>query len=165
VQIDRTIGRAFPKLAAWIASEIPACRSDARIWPAFVKYSQLGEDGAARALEMGSPPTIDAARMGSLYGYFDPTKKRKADKVFVSRSLCKGFESPDADMRTMKPYDLIMKASILHEMVHWADHQDGHTQPDADRLDPMTNEMMRGIDVGFQFELEAFHAIYTREFL
>ena len=82
----------------------------------------------------------------------------------ISRRLCRRFENTEADYRIMKPHDLLMKAVILHEMIHWADARDGIKQPDVEVFDPETGKKKER-DVGFQFEMRAFYGIYTRELL
>ncbi|HAS86500.1 MAG TPA: hypothetical protein DCS31_06865 [Candidatus Competibacteraceae bacterium] len=166
MRIDPSLNRNFPKLAEWITIEIPKCRYDARIWPAFLKYSQLSTSAAASALSYnGFPPTIDISVQRS-YGSYRPRFKRNRDKIFISRNLCREFEKQDPDYRVSKPYDLIMTATILHEMVHWGDFIfDYINQPDKDIYDSVKGKWLKGMDVGFQFENEAFYGIYTREYL
>ena len=164
MQVDANLKRNFPRLAAWIAHEIPKCRYDPRIWSAFLEFSELDEDDAASALaDAGTPPTIDVGIMLS-DGQYRPRFKRNREKIFVSRRLCRRFENTEADYRIMKPHDLLMKAVILHEMIHWADAKDGTKQPDVAVFDPETGETKKR-DVGFQFEMRAFYGIYTRELL
>jgi hypothetical protein len=163
MRIDRSLQRSFPTLAAWIADEIPKARQQPRIWDAFLHFSQLGPEQAAAALMLdASAPTIDVDVERS-YGSFRPRRNR--DKIFISRRLCRQFERQDPDRRIVKPWDLIMKATILHEMIHWADYKDGTQQPDRTIEDPATGRKWVGADVGFQFEAQAFYGIYTREYL
>ena len=51
----------------------------------------------------------------------------------------------------------VRKVTILHEMVHWGDLRDYYDQPDV--LYEDLSGRSRTIDVGHQFELEAFGEI------
>ena len=170
MQLDRSLQRRFPRLAKWISTEIPKCRHNPRIWEAFLKYSQLTPKQATAALSWGVAPRIDVAAMRS-YGAYKPWFKWNRDKIFISRGLCRKFERQDPDIRVGKPWDLIMKATILHEMVHWGDWiTDLTDQPDAIIYDQVKDKWLegkdgKGVDVGFQFENEAFYGIYTKEYL
>lgn len=166
MRIDQSLERNFPELTKWIVVEIPKCRHNIRIWDAFLKYSQLSSTDATSALMYNHmAPTIDIAIQHS-YGSYRPRFKRNRDKIFISRKLCREFEKQDPDLRVSKPYDLIMMATILHEMVHWGDFiADGRYQPDKTIYDPVKDKWLRRVDVGFQFEVEAFYGIYTREYL
>jgi len=166
MKLDRTLTRNFPKLSTWISREIPDVKRNPRIFDAFVKYSQLNKTDAAEALTINDkPPTIDAAVMRS-YGQYRPRFAHNRDKVFLNRRLCREFNKLDPDVRTGKPWDLILKATLLHEMVHWGDFvKDGVPQPDSDIYDVTKERWLKNADVGFQFEIEAFYAIYTKEFL
>jgi hypothetical protein len=158
--------RNFPRLASWITREIPKVKSNQRIFDAFVKYSQLNKTAAQEALSINDkPPTIDAAVMRS-YGQYRPRFAFNRDKIFLNRRLCRDFNNQDPDIRTGKPWDLILKATLLHEMVHWGDFiKDGVRQPNGNVYDATNEKWLKDVDVGFQFEIEAFYAIYTKEFL
>ncbi|WP_157738849.1 hypothetical protein [Labrenzia sp. VG12] len=166
MKLDRTMKRNFPNLSSWISREIPKVKSNPQIFDAFVKYSQLSKSAATEALSFNNkPPTIDAAVMRS-YGQYRPRFAHNRNKVFLNRRLCREFNKIDPDIRTGKPWDLILKATLLHEMVHWGDYvADGVRQPNGRIYDTVKGAWMNDVDVGFQFEIEAFYAIYTREFL
>lgn len=156
--LDRTIEKNFPRLAAWLVSEIPKVKSDARIWDPFLRFSQLTPKQATDALTVNRmPPCIDAAiiRDDGVW------RRRTPDKIFIRRKTCRRFEDLDPDSRAGTPADLVMMAIVLHEMVHWGDYKaDGVHQPDARVYDPVAGTTRTG-DVGFQFEVEAFYGIYS----
>lgn len=163
MRVDRSIERQFPKLAEWIRTEIPKCRNNARIWSAFLKYCQLDESAANMAIASNeTAPTIDVAVMSS-YGQYRPKRERNRNKIFIRRKLCREFDNlSDVD----ETHALIMKATILHEMIHWADFiSDGQKQPNANIYDMVESRWVNNVDVGFQFESEAFYGIYTEEYL
>lgn len=166
MQIDPNLKRSFPKLERWIHEVIPGVRFETRILEPFMRYAQLDVDQARLVLDdNGLAPTIDFAVMRSYGEYRGEIRKRHLDKVLIQRKLCRLFERGQADYRGAA-IELILKASILHEMVHWGDYKaDGWHQPDRDVYDQVHDEWLRDADVGFQFEEEAFYGIYTKEYL
>jgi Metallopeptidase toxin 3 len=166
MRIDSSLTNNFPKVAQWIKEEIPKCLRETRILSPFLKYSQLSLSEAQIALSDNQlPPTIDVAIMLS-DGQYRPRFARNRNKIFISKKLCREFQKLDWDYLVNKPYDLIMKATILHEMIHWGDYiKDQIRQPNRDIYDNVHEKWLRNKDVGFQFEVEAFYGIYTKEYL
>lgn len=167
MEIDKTIIRNFPNLTRWIKEELPKVQYNSRIFDPFVKYAQLTEASAKKALEInGSAPVIDAAYIRNAYGAFRPRYNRNRDKVFISRKLCREFNRLDPDQRFEKPWDKVMLATILHEMVHWGDFVfDTKKQKDSEIYDNVEEALVNGSDIGFQFEEAAFYGIYSDKFL
>ncbi|WP_156510513.1 hypothetical protein [Labrenzia sp. OB1] len=166
MKISGRLERHFPNLAYWVQRELPEIRGNDRIFNAFKKYSQLSHMQAINALTINNlAPEINFRTMKA-YGQYRPALKCNRDKVFLSRSFCREFDGLDPDYRVSKAYDLIMRATLLHEMVHWGDYiVDGTTQPNATVIDPATGKVLHNRDVGFQFEVEAFYGIYTTKYL
>lgn len=163
MRIDNTIHRRFPKLASWIASEIPKCRHEPKIFDAFVTHTGLSVKDANTALKyIGSQPTIDV-RATLHDGVWIP---RMPDKVFIRRGYCRRWERMDPDQRAASNWDLIMKSIILHEMVHWGDFKkDGRHRPNKRIYDPVEDKWMNDADAGYQFEIDAFYGIYSTRWL
>jgi hypothetical protein len=163
MRIDRSLEKRFPVLADWIKTEIPKCQYNARIFDAFQFHSRLTPPAAIMALSFNeAAPTIDVAIMRS-YGKF---RNRSPSKVFIRRKLCRHFEELHPDARATSPLELIVKATILHEMIHWADYADDQQhRPTTNVIDNVTGATLRNVDVGFQFEIDAFYGIYTEEYL
>lgn len=177
MKIDHTIRLQFPRLHDWIKEEIPRIWSDPanrRIRQAFVKWGQFTghENLAEQALRFnGSPPTIDAAIMDVLGEYRGEVRRRHLNKVLIGRKWCRKFNQMAKDRDQLGDnWDLFMKATILHEMVHWADWIGSpvgqySAQPNADVWDTAHQVWWRNADVGFQFEEEAFYGIYSEEYV
>ena len=164
MRLDQTITRCFPILAKFIEREIPLYRFNPPVFNAFRHFGQFTPGEAAKALTFGtSDPIIDARMMDDFGVYLwrrpkDPAKPRKKNrKIWLARAMCRDFERIDGDYKIVTNIDFIIKVTILHEMVHWGDLRDAVEQPDVLHEDP--SGRLRMIDVGFQFELEAFGGI------
>ena len=164
MRLDQTITRCFHTLAKFIEREIPLYRFKPPVFNAFMQFGQFTPGEAAKALTFGmSDPIIDARMMDEFGVYLwrrpkDPAKPRKKNrKIWLARSMSPDFEHIEGDYKIVTNIDFIVKVTILHEMVHWGDLRDYHDQPEVLYEDP--NGRKRIIDVGFQFELEAFGGI------
>lgn len=166
MKISDRLERHFPNLADWIRESVPKVRNNSRILDPFKHYGQLSDLGAIDALTLNNLAPEINFRTQSAYGSYRPRFKCNRDKIFLSRSFCREFDRLDPDHRISKPYDLIMLATILHEMVHWGDlRADGIKQPNKTVTDPATGKVLTDSDVGFQFEVEAFYGVYTTKYL
>lgn len=113
----------YPKTASWIESNIKKGRLNPKVWTAFVKYSELGESKASLALTKGHKPEVHVKPMSNAYGQFSGTSN--PDRISLSTSLCSRFEKSAGKNATL---NLLLQATILHEMVHWGDWKDGKDQ-------------------------------------
>jgi Metallopeptidase toxin 3 len=130
----------YPKLAKWIIDELPKVKSNGKVWSAFVTYSELS-DKARYAVMPHYHPYIDYKVMLDL-GRFDGPKAPST--IYLAKSLCERFESKDWKLAKMHR---LMEATLLHELVHWGDWQDGKDQDG---------------DEGELFELKAYGEVLTK---
>jgi hypothetical protein len=156
MQFDRTLTKHYPKLTAWISQNIPRVRDNKPdVWSAFRDtVTRIGIDltTAERAVAVNNyPPTIDACILVGAYGAFKPVLKCNRDRIFLARWFCRDFEHIDRDITIVSWMDLALEATILHEMVHWADYKDGVETDDDDE----------GDDIGAQFEKDAYNTVVT----
>jgi len=113
----------YPKTASWIESNIKKGKLNPKVWSAFVKYSELGASNANLALTKGHNPEIYTKPMSNAYGQFSGTSNE--NRIFLSTSLCNRFEASNGKNSTL---NLLLQATLLHEMVHWGDWKDGKDQ-------------------------------------
>jgi len=177
MKISLSIKVEFPNLYKWIHEEIPAICDDPanqKIFNAFVRWGQFtGHEQLARLAlrHNGTHPTIDAAIMDDLGQYRGEIRRRHLHKVLIGRKWCRRFNKIAKDRDQLGDnWDLFMKASILHEMVHWADWIGSpvgqyNAQPNANVWDSAHQEWWFDADVGFQFEEDAFYGIYSETYV
>lgn len=113
----------YPKTALWIKFNIKKGKLNQKVWSAFVKYSELGATNAKLALTEGHNPEIFIKPMFGAYGEFSGTSNK--NRIYLSASLCNRFEQSNGENTTL---NLLLQATILHEMVHWGDWKDGRDQ-------------------------------------
>jgi len=117
------IRKHYPKTASWIELNIKKGKLNPKVWLAFVKYSELGASNASLALTIGNNPEIYAKPMSGAYGEFSGTSNK--NRIFLSTSLCNKFEQSNGKNSSL---NLLLQATVLHEMVHWGDWKDGKDQ-------------------------------------
>jgi Metallopeptidase toxin 3 len=125
MQPMNTLEKKYPKLAKWIIAELPKVRNNGKVWAAFVSYSQL-KDKARYAVMPHYYPYIDYKVMIGL-GLFKGSKD--PNTIYLAKSFCERFESKDWKLPKMHR---LMEATLLHELVHWGDWQDGKDQDDEE---------------------------------
>ena len=134
----------FPHLTKFVKTELPLIRHKPKVWNAFLEYGEydqrwLGRKWATFAFTWGSEPEIIVQDLPGLYGKYNPRLGR--DRIFLASKLVDWFEKKPRDAHRK----LMVEATILHEMVHWADAKDGKLQLKA-----------LGIEAGFEFESAAY---------
>ena len=157
MRLDRSLKR-FKRLAEWIRVELPRIENDGKKWKAFLHYGQFTPGAARKALRVdGSNPTLDVAMLPHYGEFYRKRKERNRHKIHLNREMCRKFNRIPPDHRDFD-FELLMEATILHEIVHWGDARDGHEQPDRPVYDTVSqNLVMR--DVGFQFEEAAYYSL------
>lgn len=113
----------YPQLTDWLRNTLPAVRDKDQVWRALLEFSGLEEGEAARALSWESDPIIGIKRLQGRNGEFDP---RKPDRVYLAKDIALRFERDF----TLSEAQLLVEATVLHEIVHWGNHKDGPDQAD-----------------------------------
>lgn len=123
MKFDTAFEKQYPKLASWIATNLPKVKSKPKVWGAFLKYSELTATQATTAMTKGFNPEIHFRLMPGSNGQFQGAKF--PNRVFLAKSICDKFEA--SDMKNPNIHILI-ESTLLHEMVHWGDWKDGKDQ-------------------------------------
>jgi hypothetical protein len=141
MQPTSRLEQKYPKLAKWIVEELPKVKSNGKVWTAFVNCSEL-KDLARYAVMPHYHPYIDYKVMIGL-GLFKEGSK-DCNTIYLAKSLCERFESKDWKLAKMHR---LMEATLLHELVHWGDSQDGRDQKGEE---------------GERFELQAYGEVVVK---
>ena len=126
----------FPKLAKFIETDLPGIAGNARIWDAFLTFSELKEEDARETLAWKSGPRLQILNLHGANGSFDPDKPTQ---IVLAREIAKRFDERDSDLIEAR---LLVQATVLHELVHWGDARDGRVRTDH--------------EIGNAFEIEAY---------
>ncbi len=117
----------YPQLRTFLRTELPKAMSDTKKWDAFLKYSEFqgrwfGNVWAILAISWGNDPQIKVEPLTNAFGEYRPGKGD--DIVYIDEGWADRFEK---DYKKVAAKQL-MEATVLHEMVHWGDDQDGKDQ-------------------------------------
>ncbi len=112
----------YPKVAGWVRHELPHIPEKPTVWKAFKKHGQLNSFVALQAINWrDESPLLRIKPLGSDNGAFDPNHP---DWIMLAQEVATRFETD----HTRAEAQLLLESTILHELVHWGDHRDGHDQ-------------------------------------
>jgi len=115
--------KKYPCLTAFLKVRLPLITKNSKIWTAFLRYSQLSETRAKRALNSGANPCLEVVELPrKVNGRF---RHSKPNKIFLDKTICDKFET---DRKNPKA-KLLIESTVLHEMVHWGDYMDRKSTP------------------------------------
>lgn len=121
----------YPKFNRYLRDSLPAVAEVGAIKRAFQRYGQLDHAALKRALKWGEEPTVNVADLVDAYGEFTPTPG--SNEIRIDRKLVRRFEAGTDKVQTKSGHDVhLAGATILHEMIHWADNLDGVDHPDEE---------------------------------
>ena len=119
--IDQTL---YPKFTKYIKNDLKSVAKVGSIRRAFMKYGQLDHAGLKRALNWGNNPKVNVNWTITDYGEFQPGVG--SNVLQIRRSLVLDFEAGRDWVRNKSGRRVhLAGATVLHELIHWADDQDG----------------------------------------
>lgn len=116
--------KLYPKLHRYIRKRLPSIIHNPKIVAGFAKYGQLTKPALIVALRYGTNPLIRVTSMKSDCGQFQPGIPSLSHEIKIETRIVKQMETLGR-----KKDILLVGATILHEMVHWADDKDGIDYP------------------------------------
>ena len=123
----------FSKLARYVRVELPKIADIDVMARAYLRYAQMNRATLRRALKWGNQPTLVFEPMSTASGSFQGgffIPDIGSNELHINSHLADAFEAggPPRLFTTRngrgQPFPLI-GTSILHELVHWGDDQDG----------------------------------------
>jgi hypothetical protein len=115
--------KKYPKLYYYLKNDIPKLSSHVKISKALMKYGQIKKSNISTVLNYGSDPIVKVTSLVGACGEFTPNTK--SNELRLHKSLVERFEKSSGDMVLLRT----VGATILHELVHWGDDQDGIDYP------------------------------------
>ncbi len=140
--------RSHPRLYHYVKDRLPTVLEHRQIANALVKYAEMPLWQVKETLKYGTPPQIQIVSMPTqcfghyrvLHGSYRPMEGIVWNWININKLLVSAFEREHTGRLAQ-----IVGVTLLHEMVHWADHRDGRRR-----------EMSGELDAGDQFEMEAY---------
>jgi hypothetical protein len=124
MRVDRSIQRGFGVVADFVANHVFALPQSDRIkFVAVCEFGNMSEALGRRVFGPNTSPTLDVQVMGPRTD--GKWKSWRADKIFVSRRLCREFQASPRDIGRREH----LEAAILHELMHWCWRDAGGDPP------------------------------------
>jgi hypothetical protein len=116
--------KKYPLLTSYVKNQLPKVRFIPKIVSALEKNGEISKKHLSFVLAWGVHPTIKIVPMPrNQCGEFTPNSQ--SNEIRISRSLVEQFEKSGGNSKQTK----LLGATILHELAHWGDDQDGKDIP------------------------------------
>lgn len=118
--------RDFPKFKQYVQCSLPTVADVPIIRSAMLQIAQLNHAKLTHALAWGNEPTIKVTPM-TVHGEFTPDIG--SNEIRIDKTDVEEFEAGRGirNARAGKVY--LVGVTLLHELVHWGDDQDGVDRP------------------------------------
>jgi hypothetical protein len=114
----------FPKLRQYVSVALPVVQTVKPIIAAIKKFAgEIDEATIKQALVWGKGPMLKVVEMDPL-GQFTPNSN--SNEIRLQKDMVKEFERGKGLRKTASGHLVyLVGVTILHELTHWADDQDG----------------------------------------
>ncbi|NOY83794.1 MAG: hypothetical protein GXO96_03025 [Nitrospirae bacterium] len=123
MKLSKTDEKKYPKLYYYLKNDVPKLSHHSKITKALSKYGQIKKPGLYIVLNYGFGPQVRVITLVRACGEFTPNVK--SNELRLHKSLVEKFEKSSGDRILLRT----LGATILHELVHWGDDQDGIDYP------------------------------------
>ncbi|MDX1696469.1 MAG: hypothetical protein R3208_22075 [Ketobacteraceae bacterium] len=124
MKIDIADQKRYPNLTEYVKNQLPKVKSIPKISNALLKNGEIRKKSLPVVLTWGIEPTIRVVAMPkNQCGEFTPNTG--SNEIRISKSLVEEFEKSGGSRKVT----LLLGATILHELAHWGDDQDGKDLP------------------------------------
>src|SRR5262245_4328060 len=117
----------FPKLAQYVRYRLPEVANVPIIRGAMFEIAQLTHATLKQALAWGNEPTLKVTKLASAVGEFTPDVG--SNEIRLDTDMVQEFEAGRGWRNAKAGRVLLVGVTILHELTHWGDDQDGVDRP------------------------------------
>ncbi len=122
--------KKFPKMAYYVRVNIPDVIKVPAIVRAFEKIGGINKTTLRGALTWNSGPRIKIANLGGDLGQFSPNIG--SQEIRVDTKVVEDFEAGRGVRAARAGNVFLLGVTLLHELMHWADDQDGVQRADEE---------------------------------
>jgi len=119
--------KSYPKFAYYVKNDIPKVIHVPSIVYAMNKVGQLNKTKLQSALRWGVGPQIRVTILAGAVGEFTPNIK--SNEIRININAVKEFEAGKGKRVAKAGNVYLVGVTLLHELVHWGDDQDGIDRP------------------------------------
>jgi Metallopeptidase toxin 3 len=127
-RLSREDQRRRPALTKWLRDDLPRLHEKPRVFDAFLEYSGLQGSAGLSPLSVKTPLTWGHGPQIIVTSFPCEADGRKrmgltpsANKVLIAEDIVDRFQRRPRDARLQ----LILEATVLHELCHWAEIKTG----------------------------------------
>lgn len=118
---------SFPKLKQYVQKSLPSVADVPIIRSAFLEIGQLNHSKLKQALAWGNEPTLKVTKLTGAVGEFTPDTG--SNEIRLDTDMVREFENGGGWRNARAGRVLLVGVTILHELIHWGDDQDGVDRP------------------------------------
>lgn len=119
--------KAFPQFAYYVRVNIPQVITVPAIVHAYRSIGGIDRPTIRRALHWGAGPIVTVTTLVGAIGEFTPDIH--SQEIRIERSIVLEFEAGRGRRVVRAGRAYLVGVTLLHEMTHWADDQDGVDRP------------------------------------
>ena len=119
--------KTYPNFAHYVKNDLPKIISVPAIVQAMNKVGQINRAKLQIALAWGTGPAIKITPLVGAYGEFTPNIK--SNEIRIQTKIVQDFEAGKGIRLARAGNIYLVGATLMHELVHWGDDQDGVDRP------------------------------------
>jgi len=117
----------YPKLKQYASKSIPEVIKVPSIVHAMNKVGQLKRQRFKTAITWGQGPLLKITPLVGAYGEFTPNTG--SNEIRIQTQIVEDFEKGRGVKKSRAGKVYLVGVTLLHELVHWGDDQDGADRP------------------------------------
>ena len=119
--------KRYPRFAAYVRVDMKNAAAVPAIARAMNRIAHLDQARLTTALSWGTAPTIRITPLVAAYGYFTPGVH--SNEIWIDAKTVQAFEAGRGRRAVRAGRVYLVGVTLLHELVHWGDDQDGVDRP------------------------------------
>ena len=127
MQMSHADKHTYPQFTYYVKKDIPKLLSNAHVLHSLARIGGINRTTIGNALRWGSGPMIKITPLVGAYGEFTPNVH--SNEIRINQSTVRDFEAGRGRCTARAGGVYLVGVALLHELVHWADDQDGVDRP------------------------------------